>query len=204
MEQATDWPGPSVPSFRRAGLLVPLLMAASVLYTTGTAILAEQAQPAPRPHVAPPATGAVRPALHPLDVEQPSQGAVARSQFDLLNADRSLAGLPPLIESRALDAIAGLRAAQLAQTGLSHYLPGHSVSAAVELLQQAAIAYRWHGENIAWEAGQPAVEVPTFFNDWWMGSPEHRANILSANYRQVGIGLAEQEGRVYMVEDFID
>ena len=39
---------------------------------------------------------------------------------------------------------------------------------------------------------------------WWMGSPEHRANIQGSHYRQVGIGIFVSDGKTYVVEDFTD
>lgn len=46
----------------------------------------------------------------------------------------------------------------------------------------------WLGENIGWGSGtlaQPAAMVRA-----WMHSPGHRANILSRNFRDIGIGIA--------------
>ncbi len=52
----------------------------------------------------------------------------------------------------------------------------------------------WHtGQNIA--MGQTTVEQ--VMNDW-MNSPGHRANILSKNYREIGIGFYQNE----WVQDF--
>ena len=36
-----------------------------------------------------------------------------------------------------------------------------------------------------------------------MGSSGHRANILSASYNAVGIGVVESQGRIYVAQDFI-
>jgi uncharacterized protein YkwD len=48
---------------------------------------------------------------------------------------------------------------------------------------------RWTlGENIGWGMGSRAK--PRAVVDAWMDSPGHRAIILSASYRDVGIGLA--------------
>ncbi|HEU4701890.1 MAG TPA: CAP domain-containing protein [Conexibacter sp.] len=46
----------------------------------------------------------------------------------------------------------------------------------------------WLGENIGWGSGtrsEPAAMVRA-----WMHSPPHRANILSRNFRDIGIGIA--------------
>ncbi len=123
----------------------------------------------------------------------------------LLNQDRAAAGLTPLTESTALDQVAQQRAQQMAESGFGHYLPGHSVMAEVELLHAAGVTYTWHGENIFWAAGMTDTDTMSAAEAWWMDSPEHRANILGAHYRQVGIGIfVSEDGKTYVVEDFTD
>jgi uncharacterized protein YkwD len=46
------------------------------------------------------------------------------------------------------------------------------------------------GENIAW--GTRRLATPRAIVAAWMASPEHRANILDANYRETGIGVTPQ------------
>jgi uncharacterized protein YkwD len=130
--------------------------------------------------------------------------AVPTGELALLNQDRAQAGLPPLAASASLDAVAGIRAAQLMTDGITHYRPGARMLAAVELMQANHIPYVWHGENIIWAGGMPSAAMPAFFNDWWMGSPVHRDNILNPHYRSVGIGVARSGDAVYMVEVFTD
>ena len=45
------------------------------------------------------------------------------------------------------------------------------------------------GENIAGGQSTPASVMST-----WMGSPGHRANILSSSYREIGVGYIQQVG----------
>ncbi len=134
----------------------------------------------------------------------PDPGVQPMGELELLNHDRARAGLPPLAPSASLDGVADTRASQLVADGIAHYRPGHSMLAAVELLQASHIPYVWHGENIIWEGGMPWAEVPAFFNSWWMASPAHRDNILNPHYRSVGIGIAKNGDAVYMVEVFTD
>jgi uncharacterized protein YkwD len=141
-------------------------------------------------------------------VASPSTGegmsAEPTGELALLNQDRAQAGLPPLAASAGLDRVAAIRASQLVADGITHYRPGHSALAAVELLQANHLTYVWHGENIIWEGSMPWAEVPAFFNNWWMASPAHRDNILNPHYRSVGIGVAKNGDAVYMVEVFSD
>ena len=98
----------------------------------------------------------------------------------LFNRERAAAGLPPLSESPLLDQVATIRAQQMVTDGLTHTRPGSHDFAATQLLRQNAA-----------EA-------------WWMTSPEHRANILGANFRQVGIGTAIDGGKMYIAAVFTD
>ena len=131
-----------------------------------------------------------------------ASGLVAQ-ELALVNADRRAAGLPALAESAALDRIATARAQDMAANGyFSHYRPGHSTLAVLELLRANGVSFSWYGENIIWESGQPAASIAAHFNTWWMNSPEHRANILNTHYAHIGIGVVTSGSRVYMVEDF--
>jgi uncharacterized protein YkwD len=129
--------------------------------------------------------------------------SLAAQELALVNADRRAAGLPALVESAALDRIATARAQDMAANGyFSHYRPGHSTLAVLELLRANGMSFSWYGENIIWESGQAAASIAAHFNTWWMNSPEHRANILNTHYGHLGIGVATSGSRVYMVEDF--
>lgn len=46
----------------------------------------------------------------------------------------------------------------------------------------------WVGENIAWGAGRGASARAIVGG--WMASPPHRANVLAARFREIGIGVA--------------
>jgi len=122
----------------------------------------------------------------------------------LFNRDRAAAGLPPVSESRALDAIASTRAQQMVTDGLTHVRPGSTVMAATELLEQNGVAYTFDGENIYWMGGPPFDEAISSAEAWWMDSPVHRDNILGAHFRQVGIGTATDGGRIYVAAVFTD
>ncbi len=122
----------------------------------------------------------------------------------LINRDRTAAGLPPVSESRALDALASTRAQQMVTDGLTHVRPGSTVMAATELLKQNGIAYTIDGENIYWMGGPPFDDALASAEAWWMSSPVHRDNILGAHFRQVGIGTATDDGKIYVAAVFTD
>ena len=48
---------------------------------------------------------------------------------------------------------------------------------------------RWaYGENIAW--GMRSAGTPSSIVDAWMNSSGHRANILSRDFREIGVGFS--------------
>lgn len=134
------------------------------------------------------------------------RGSAGTSQTGvaLINQDRATAGLPPLTESPALDAIASTRAQEMVTDGLTHVRPGRTVAAAAELLHQNGVTYIWDGENIYWAGGPPFDDALSDAEVWWMNSPEHRDNILGAHFRQVGIGTAIDGGKMYISAVFTD
>jgi uncharacterized protein YkwD len=86
----------------------------------------------------------------------------------------------------------------------SHDDPGTGQEPLLRYLQAAKFAYRYAGENIA-EIKNDAGWVPAWltiaarystndladeFVKGWLNSPEHLANIFSANYRRTGVALA--------------
>jgi uncharacterized protein YkwD len=122
----------------------------------------------------------------------------------LFNRDRVANGLPLLNESLMLDGIASTRAQQMVTDGLTHVRPGRTVMAATELLHQNGVTYMWNGENIFWSGGPPFDDAISSAYVWWMNSPEHRDNILGSHFRQVGIGTAVDDGKMYISAVFTD
>ncbi|MGN7947641.1 FG-GAP-like repeat-containing protein [Microbacterium sp. 22215] len=107
-------------------------------------------------------------------------GGVAGEVFSLTNAQRTQAGLRPLISDPALDAAAAEWARHLASTCTFEHSTSQWRSTRV-----AASGWIATGENIA--AGQPdASSVMTA----WMGSAGHKANILDSRYTGLGVGYA--------------
>jgi uncharacterized protein YkwD len=136
--------------------------------------------------------------------DQHGPAGLAHVGVALFNRDRAAAGLPPVSESRALDAIASTRAQQMVTDGLTHVRPGSTVMAATELLKQNRVAFTFDGENIYWMGGPPFDDAVASADAWWMASPVHRDNILNAHFRQVGIGTATDDGKLYVAAVFTD
>lgn len=115
----------------------------------------------------------------------------------LLNQDRAANGLPALKANAQLTLLARNYAQDMINRGFfSHYNPeGQSP---FDRMKQAGISYKYAGENLAVNTGVAAAEVA------FMSSSGHRANILSPNFTEVGIGVARNtKGQVYVVQEFI-
>ena len=80
------------------------------------------------------------------------------------------------------------------QTDLSHRLPGEP--SLDERAARAGARFSQVGENIAVGPQAPAIHTG------WMHSPGHRANILDVHFTALGVGVIEDDGELYAVEDF--
>jgi len=117
--------------------------------------------------------------------------------FDLLNADRKANKLPPLKLNLAVSAVAQRHAQdEISRNFFAHNNPdGQSP---FDRMRAAGISYSYAGENLAINQNVTAAEQA------FMNSPGHRANILNANYTEVGIGVRySPKGSVYVVQNFI-
>lgn len=107
-----------------------------------------------------------------------------RWMLDRVNAERSQRRLPFLTGSRVLDRVAQAHADDMLRR--SYY--GHKSPDGLTVRERALVGgyeLRVVGENIA--SGQSSVDEVM---DGWMASDEHRPNILSSAFREVGFGLA--------------
>jgi uncharacterized protein YkwD len=153
-----------------------------------SAAVAPSALAAPRPVTA--HTASACPGAHRVPTGSTLERA-ARSTLCLLNAQRAGHGLRPLHPNRALRHSARRYARSLVvQHFFSHTAPdGQTLRARVSrsgyLRGARGSAY---GENLAWGAGVRAT--PARIVAAWMASPGHRANILDARWRHIGVGIA--------------
>ncbi|MEA2179017.1 MAG: hypothetical protein QOG77_2314, partial [Solirubrobacteraceae bacterium] len=110
----------------------------------------------------------------------------------LLNEQRKAHGLGRLRAHRMLQSAAQRYAGQMVKGRFfDHVSPtGSTLEQRIrENTRYLAGALRYDiGENIAW--GQGALAKPRAIVSAWMASPGHRANILRAAFREIGIGIA--------------
>ncbi|MBP2652720.1 MAG: SCP-like extracellular [Firmicutes bacterium] len=115
----------------------------------------------------------------------------------LLNADRAANGLPALKLNSQLTALAESYVKDMISRGFFAHNNPEGLSP-FDRMRQAGISYRYAGENLAINASVTGAESAL------MNSSGHRANILNANYTQVGIGVARSSsGMVYVAQEFI-
>jgi uncharacterized protein YkwD len=153
----------------------------------------------------PPTPTPVPPTPFPTTTPQPgapqsiAQGFIARV-VELTNQERAKAGLQPLVLDAGLSNAAQAHSQDMASrnyfghTGLDGSTVGQRLAAA------GYSPLDWYGENIA--AGQPTPEDVVAA---WMSSPGHRANILQAQYHNIGVGYAYSASatyRHYWTQDF--
>ncbi len=113
----------------------------------------------------------------------------------LVNKYRAENGLSPVSADSQLNRAAAIRSSEL-PTLFSHTRPDGTRCFTV--LDQLSISYRGAGENIA--SGQTSAQQVM---DDWMNSSGHRANILGANFKNIGVGLhIDDSGRYHWTQLF--
>jgi uncharacterized protein YkwD len=115
-----------------------------------------------------------------------------KRMLDLHNETRAGYGLPPLCVHPALTWAARAHSQEMLDGGyFSHDSPyGESIEDRLERFgyTSAGYAYWTYGENLGWGSGTLAAPESRF--DEWMGSPDHRDNILREDLTEVGIGTS--------------
>jgi hypothetical protein len=131
--------------------------------------------------------------LHPVLVKESNASRIA-VLLTLINHARAEAGFPALQFDDRLANAATNHAHIMAQKGqLSHQFPGEP-----DLTGRLAPQLRLDqaGENVVYDVTvQGAHEA-------FMGSPAHLSNMLNGAFDSVGIGIVENGGVIYVVEDF--
>ena len=127
-----------------------------------------------------------------------------------VNAARAAYGLPPLVLSAALSAVANEHSwDMLTNDYFSHTsLDGRTKQ---DRLRNAGISFGWNGENIcySYNAARSPTDVLNWCHAQFMSEPypgytNHKANILSTHYTRIGIGIAVSGAKVYITWDFTD
>jgi len=117
-----------------------------------------------------------------------------RELFASINQARRAQGFAPLRWDETLATAARRHAEAMAERGsVQHGFEGEpGLSARVK---QAGARFSWLAENVA------QGPTPQFIHVQFMKSPPHRANILDRDMDSIGIGVVEQRGQLFAVED---
>lgn len=137
----------------------------------------------------------------PEDNNNSSNGEFASFQKEVLrlvNVERSKMGLKELTLNTELSRVATLKSQDMIDKNyFSHTSPTYG--SPFDMMKKFNISYRTAGENIAMGQKTPAQVVEA-----WMNSEGHRANILNANYTDLGVGVAKSsKGTIYWTQMFI-
>ena len=102
--------------------------------------------------------------------------------IDLTNEKRASRGLKPLNANWELSRVARYKSQDMANNKyFSHTSPTYG--SPFNMIKNFGIKYRSAGENIAYGQRTPAQVVNS-----WRNSAGHRANMLNANYTDIGVG----------------
>lgn len=125
---------------------------------------------------------------------QPAAGTLAAMRaatLCLLNAERAPRGLPALRENALLSRASQEYSQLMVDRQFFAHATPDGVGLKARLLGVGYIledAYWMVGENLAWGTG--GMATPARIMESWMASPGHRDNILTAEFREVGLGVA--------------
>jgi len=124
--------------------------------------------------------------------------ALEKEVITLVNLERAKQGLAPVELNWQLSRVARYKSEDMRDKNyFSHTSPTYG--SPFEMMKSFGVDYMAAGENIA--MGQPtAVSVMNA----WMSSTGHKANILSGNFTEIGVGVARDEsGTIYWTQQFI-
>ena len=116
-----------------------------------------------------------------------------KETFDLINNQRTAAGLSPLIIDDELQNVARIKAKDMVDNSyFSHTSPTYG--SPFDMMKNFKISYKTAGENIAGNSSNSgAVNA-------WMNSPGHKANIINNSYNYTGVAVVSSPkyGKIYV------
>jgi uncharacterized protein YkwD len=131
--------------------------------------------------------------------------AVSRKLLALVNEARSgqrrcgwkrFDAVPPLALSAPLQRAAAAHAADMAARGVMGHAGGDG-STPAERATRAGYAWRFVGENVASGQSTPEQVVAE-----WLGSAHHCANLMSADFTEMGVAFAASHAGVFWAQVF--
>ena len=118
-------------------------------------------------------------------------GSAQRVMICLTNYARTHSGLRPLQINHVLNAAGNAKlAADVTCGAFTHDPCGKPFESVFATYLRGATSYRL-GENIAWGIG--SLATPREIMSGWLHSPDHRRNILTAGFRELGVGYLSDQ-----------
>ncbi|MDG0790759.1 CAP domain-containing protein [Cohnella ginsengisoli] len=174
----------------------PAATPAPVKPTAPTTVPTASPKPTPPPAPAPAPTATPAPTTSPsVPAGSGSAGSgtsVQKSGFaaqvvNLVNQERAKAGLSALKTDAKLTTVADAKAKDMYNNNyFDHTSPTYG--SPFDMMKQFGVTYSYAGENIA--MGQ---QSPTEVMTAWMNSAGHKANILNANFKSIGVAYYNGE-----------
>lgn len=113
---------------------------------------------------------------------------VADELLELVNAERTKAGVSPLAIDANVAMSAQLKATDMNERNyFSHIVKGTEYTLTDEMAEYVNKSCSSSGENIFWGKSTNTSQSAM---DWWMNSPPHKEAIISANFSLTGFGVA--------------
>lgn len=134
------------------------------------------------------------------------ESSIGTAVLHLINAERRAHHLRPLSADHDLMLSARRHDATMAHFNtMSHQLPGEAFFA--DRISAAGYRYSWAGENIAWNSRistAGALQLEDLMYNEKAPNDEHRQNILSTHYANVGVDvfIDRAEGKLWLTTDF--
>lgn len=121
----------------------------------------------------------------------------------ITNAERAKNNLPPLVYDDGLANLARMHSKNMLGFGFFDHKDqlGHHVNERKQLYYPELIVSSI-GENLARFYNTDGIYTPVEIVTGWMNSPEHRKNILNANYTHLGVGIVIYEGFLLATQNF--
>lgn len=123
------------------------------------------------------------------DVSSAAIRSAEHRAYTLTNQRRTAKGLVALRWDERLAVLARERAVYMAETGLFSHTQAGGTSV-FDMIEDANIRWYGAGEILAWNTAAALDYSADFAVQGWMGSPGHRAIVLSDDENYVGFGLA--------------
>lgn len=127
---------------------------------------------------------------------------VEQAIFNKVNQERAKAGVAPLTYNTTMEKYARIKSQDM---GDNNYFDHKDLNGNLITTKMKAdgVSYQAWGENIAYIGGiTDPTQLANKFMTNWMNSSGHRKNILSTNFKSIGVGVYKVGNKVYATQEF--